>query len=258
MKKYAIFFALILLILLLAAFFGRMFFTEKKIFNIDIQDQDYGPSISEESTHANPVGNAKENIAETGDEPEEGIQKKNESEQGSTEENNPENKESEDNGGDGTKSELKITNKLLTWGFEKISEREIDTIILHSSYDALGKDPFSITGIIEEYREYGVSAHYLMGRGGETYRLVEDGNIAYHAGVSKMPDGRTGVNTFSIGIELVNTEEGKITKEQYSSLNILISDLKKKYPIKYVLGHSDIAPGRKTDPWGIEWDKVRK
>ena len=76
--------------------------------------------------------------------------------------------------------------------------------------------------------------------------------------MSKMPDGRTNVNDFSIGVEMINTMDGEYTSDQYDALNQLIASLKKKYSIKYILGHDDIAPGRKTDPWGIDWDRVRK
>lgn len=152
----------------------------------------------------------------------------------------------------------KIVQRLVSWGFQKSSDRKIDTIIVHSSYDAIGKDPYSVSGIIEEYRQAQVSAHYLIARDGTVYQLVADQNIAWHAGVAKMPDGRTDVNSFSLGIEIINTQEGKFTDQQYSAVNSLIATLKKKYPIKNILGHSDIAPGRKTDPWGIEWKKVEK
>ncbi|NTV41236.1 MAG: N-acetylmuramoyl-L-alanine amidase [Candidatus Moranbacteria bacterium] len=152
----------------------------------------------------------------------------------------------------------KIVQRLVSWGFQKSVARKIDTLIVHSSYDAIGKDPYDISGIIEEYRQAQVSAHYLIARDGTIYQLVADQNIAWHAGVAKMPDGRTDVNSFSIGVEMVNTKEGKFTNDQYASLNSLIATLKGKYPIKNILGHSDVAPGRKTDPWGIEWKKVVK
>ena len=152
----------------------------------------------------------------------------------------------------------KIISRFVSWGFEKATSRKIDTIIVHSSYDALGNEPYDVTGLIAEYKKYGVAAHYLIARGGEIYHLVEDRNIAYHAGESKVPDGRTGVNAFSIGIEMINTEDGKFTSDQYVALNQLIGNLKKQYSIKYILGHDDIAPGRKTDPWNIDWTKVQK
>ncbi len=155
-------------------------------------------------------------------------------------------------------SSTKIVQKLVAWGFQKSSGRKIDTIILHSSYDALGNDPFSVSGVIAEYKQAQVSPHYLIARDGTIYQLVSDQNIAWHAGVAKMPDGRTDVNSFSIGIEIINTQDGKFTDQQYSAVNRLIGDLKNKYPIKNILGHSDIAPGRKTDPWGIAWKKVNR
>ena len=73
-----------------------------------------------------------------------------------------------------------------------------------------------------------------------------------------MPDGRTNANAFSIGIEIMNTKEDKFTSSQYSALNNLISTIKSNYTIKYTLGHDEIAPNRKSDPWNIDWDKVEK
>lgn len=154
--------------------------------------------------------------------------------------------------------DFKIESRLVSWGFEKKADRKIDTIIIHSSYDALGSDPFSISGIIAEYKEYGVSAHYLISREGKIYQLVADKDVAYHAGESKVPDGRTGVNYFSLGIELVNTKEDEYTSVQYDALNWLLAKLKKTYEIKYVLGHKEIAPTRKTDPWGMDWNKIKR
>jgi hypothetical protein len=154
-------------------------------------------------------------------------------------------------------TKLSITNRLVSWGFEKAQGRKIDTIIIHSSYDAIGDDPYSVSGVIAEYKSYGVSPHYLIDRKGKVYRLVSDANVAYHAGESKMPDSRTGVNNFSIGIEMLTTKKDKLTQEQYSALKLLISDLKGSYKITSVLGHNQIAPGRKDDPWNFEWNKLK-
>lgn len=154
---------------------------------------------------------------------------------------------------------ISIKKNLVSWGFETpTTKRTIDTIIIHSSYDALGNDPYDVEGLVNEYKIYGVSAHYLIDREGIVYQLVADKNISYHAGQSKVPDGRTGVNYFSLGIELMNTKEDEYTKKQYSSLNKLLAQLKKTYEIKYILGHDEIAPERKTDPWNFDWDKVEK
>lgn len=149
-----------------------------------------------------------------------------------------------------------IVNKLVRWGFEKSSGRSIDTIIIHSSYDAIGSDPFDVDGLIEEYKSYGVAPHYLIDRAGKIYRLVEEKNIAYHAGTSQTPDGRSGVNAFSIGIEMMNIQKGNFTARQYVSINRIVGYLKGKYQIKYVLGHDQIAPGRKDDPWNFDWKKI--
>ena len=153
---------------------------------------------------------------------------------------------------------INIINKLVSWGYEKASGRKIDTIIIHSTYNALGGDQFSLEKILDIYKLYGVSPHYIIDRGGKIYRLVADADIAYHAGESKMPDGRTGVNNFSIGIEIINSKTESPTSDQYSALKNLIAQLKSQYSIKYVLGHNQIAPGRKDDPWNIDWSKVNK
>lgn len=158
----------------------------------------------------------------------------------------------------GKKGTSKIQEKLVGWGFERSATRSADTVVIHSSYNSLGGDKYDVEKIIAIYKSYGVAAHYIIGRQGDVYKLVEEKNVAYHAGESRMPDGRTGVNYFSIGIELVGDLESGFTKEQYSALNSLLADIKERHRIKSVLGHEDIAPGRKTDPWKIEWDKVKK
>ena len=151
-----------------------------------------------------------------------------------------------------------IVSRLASWGFQPASGRSIEAIIIHSSYDATGSDPYSVAGVIAEWKAAGVSPHYLIDRSGTIYQLVADQNIAYHAGVAKLPDGTTDVNGVSIGIEMINTMTGTFTDAQYAALNRLIGDLKKKYPITYILGHYQISPGRKTDPWNIDWSKVQK
>lgn len=157
-----------------------------------------------------------------------------------------------------TKEVGKIVQKLISGGFQKSAGRKIDTVIVHTSYNSLGGDLYDGEKIIDIYKQYGVSAHYLISRDGVIYQLVADQDIAWHAGVSEMPDGRKNVNDFSIGIEVINSKDDKFTSEQYSALNSLIATLKKKNEIKYILGHDEIAPGRKTDPWGIQWNKVNR
>jgi N-acetyl-anhydromuramyl-L-alanine amidase AmpD len=152
----------------------------------------------------------------------------------------------------------KIIKRILNWGYEtSILPRSIDTIIIHSSYDALGKNPYSLEGVLQEYKIYGVAAHYLIDRQGNIYQLVEDENIAYQAGKGKVPDGRTNVNDFSIGIELIYRKEESPDEIQYLELARLVKYLREKYNLspKNIFGHSDIAPGRKTDPWNFNWQR---
>lgn len=152
---------------------------------------------------------------------------------------------------------VKIKNKLVSWGYQASNGRTIDTVIIHSSYNALGGDFYDLSKLLSEYKSYGVSPHYLIDRLGNIYKLVEEKDIAYHAGESKVPDGRTGVNNFSIGIELINTKRDKNTSAQYVSLKYLLSQIGEKYQIKYTLGHDDIAKGRKSDPWNFDWNKIK-
>lgn len=92
-----------------------------------------------------------------------------------------------------------------------------------------------------------VSAHFLIQRDGNTIQFVSADQRAWHAGVSRW-DGRERCNDFSIGIELEGCDDKEFEEVQYRALNNLITRLEASYPIKAVVGHSDIAPGRKTDP----------
>ena len=153
---------------------------------------------------------------------------------------------------------LVIINRLVQWGHKTPSSpRHIDAIIIHSSYSVFGSNPYSVDGVIKEYKTYGVSPHYLIDRQGKIYRLVNDKDIAYHAGVSHLPDGRTNVNDFSIGIEMIYPKTQTPNDIQYNSLARLVNYLQKRYNISLssIFGHSDIAPKRKTDPWNFDWHK---
>lgn len=154
-------------------------------------------------------------------------------------------------------NEINVIDKLTNWGYLKTikSGRTVEAIIIHSSYNALSSDSFSLAGVLQEYKNADVSPHYIIDRQGKVFRLVPDKYVAYHAGESKLPDGRTNVNELSIGIEIINTKDDGPTNAQYLSLAKLVRCLKKRYPIKYILGHSDIAPDRKTDPWQFDWER---
>lgn len=103
-----------------------------------------------------------------------------------------------------------------------------------------------------------VSAHFLIKRTGELIQFVSCLNKAWHAGASHWRE-KTDCNEFSIGIELEGSDKTDFTELQYEHLNELIKLLCQHYPIKDILGHSDIAPDRKTDPGpNFNWNKIKK
>lgn len=100
-----------------------------------------------------------------------------------------------------------------------------------------------------------VSAHFLIRRRGELLQFVSGDARAWHAGVSSFL-GRERCNDFSIGIELEGTGERRYTEAQYRVLGALTHALAARWPLRHVAGHSDVAPGRKTDP-GPSFDWAR-
>src|SRR5512132_1716286 len=102
-----------------------------------------------------------------------------------------------------------------------------------------------------------VSAHFLIRRDGELVQYVPTGLRAWHAGASTWM-GRERCNDFSIGIELEGADDVPFAEPQYDTLAALTRALFARYGILALAGHSDIAPGRKTDPgpW-FEWERYR-
>ena len=92
-----------------------------------------------------------------------------------------------------------------------------------------------------------VSSHFLIRRDGELVQFVSCLQRAWHAGVSSWQN-RERCNDFSVGIELEGSDFEMFEQKQYTQLKQLICALKNTYPIEFIVGHSDIAPGRKTDP----------
>ena len=95
-----------------------------------------------------------------------------------------------------------------------------------------------------------VSAHCLIRRDGQIIQYVSFDDKAWHAGVSSF-EGRDKCNDFSIGIELEGTDIEPYTEAQYQQLVCLVQTLQESYPLivhNQLVGHCDIAPGRKTDP----------
>ncbi|MFM7769727.1 MAG: N-acetylmuramoyl-L-alanine amidase [Bacteroidota bacterium] len=156
------------------------------------------------------------------------------------------------------KPKLEVTKALVSFGFEKFEgQRAVKALIIHSTFNAsypseANPDTFDVKGVIKQFKTYNVSAHYLIDRQGNIHQLVDDNNIAWHAGKSQLPDGTQGVNACSIGIEIMCTYTSGPNKSQYNSLRELITHLDSTYNFQYILGHSEIAPGRKTDPWNFK------
>ena len=112
-----------------------------------------------------------------------------------------------------------------------------------------------------EIHTMSVSSHALIARDGAVTQYVPFTSRAWHAGKS-LYCGRAACNDFSVGIELEGTDDIPYTGAQYEALAQLICVLRAGYPSlrsAEVVGHSDIAPGRKTDPGpAFDWPRLRK
>ncbi len=112
----------------------------------------------------------------------------------------------------------------------------------------------------QEIAHLKVAAHCLIRRDGEIVQYVAFDKRAWHAGQSSY-QGEDNCNDFSIGIELEGTDTEPYTDEQYQSLCRVTETLMRCYGIKAedITGHSDIAPGRKTDPGeSFDWARYRR
>jgi AmpD protein len=107
----------------------------------------------------------------------------------------------------------------------------------------------------QEIAHLRVSSHFLIRRDGETVQFVPVERRAWHAGASSWR-GRSRCNDFSVGIELEGAEDDVFTDPQYASLVSLLKQLRNALPLRDVAAHSDVAPGRKTDP-GAHFDWAR-
>lgn len=101
-----------------------------------------------------------------------------------------------------------------------------------------------------------VSSHFLIRRDGELIQFLPCAQRAWHAGQSHW-QGRQSCNDFSLGIELEGTDSLPYTAAQYRALGALTRLLSSRYPLAAIVGHSDIAPGRKTDPGpAFDWARL--
>ena len=136
------------------------------------------------------------------------------------------------------------------------TQRDIWAIIIHATATKGLSSPLEWLTLSASK----VSAHYLIDLNGEIYQMVNESDIAWHAGKSKWR-GKEGVNSFSVGIELVNANDGVqlYPQEQLDSCADIVADISKRKDIHAcdVIGHSDIAPGRKNDPVKFPWGEFR-
>ena len=106
-----------------------------------------------------------------------------------------------------------------------------------------------------------VSAHFLIERDGQITQFVSCLDRAWHAGISSF-EGREACNDFSLGIELEGTDDQPFTDAQYQALIALTRQLQQHYPQitpQRICGHSDVTPGRKTDPGPcFDWARFRR
>ena len=133
----------------------------------------------------------------------------------------------------------------------------VDTVVLHATvFDTLDE-------VVAHFQNPAsrVSAHYTIDRDGTVGMHVPEHMRAWHAGVSKMRDGRTSVNDFSIGIELVNRNDGldRFPEPQLHAMRELVRSITMRHPIRYIIPHYECAdpPGRKSDPVGFDQSWVK-
>jgi AmpD protein len=146
----------------------------------------------------------------------------------------------------------------------------VDLVVIHAI--SLPPDQFGGPGVaqlftnqlnVDEHAYYAsiahlrVSAHFFIRRDGRLMQFVPASMRAWHAGVSSWR-GRERCNDFSIGIELEGCDELPFRAEQYDCLSAVLRRILERHPHAEICGHSDIAPGRKTDPGPFfEWPRLR-
>ncbi len=159
-------------------------------------------------------------------------------------------------------------------------------VMLHYTSNALVNpaNPLEVDKVIDIFKKYKVSSHYLIDRDGQLYRLVDEKRVAYHAGKGMLPADATtkdAMNGQSIGIELmaVGTAEEMallgvkdyevipnyakgFTEAQYHALQCLLEDIRQRHPLvrlnqKHIVGHDSYAPQRRGDPGKLfRWEKL--
>ncbi|SMN02603.1 N-acetylmuramoyl-L-alanine amidase AmpD [uncultured Candidatus Thioglobus sp.] len=164
---------------------------------------------------------------------------------------------------------IEFAKQVLSPNYNERPEDEVSLLVIHNI--ALPPSEFNndyIEQFFTNHLDYNahpyfktligieVSAHLLIKRDGSVVQFVPFDKRAWHAGHSSFK-GRENCNDFSIGIELEGADDIDYTNKQYQALNETIKTLKSQYPLTDIVGHSDIASGRKTDPGAaFDWSKI--
>ena len=133
----------------------------------------------------------------------------------------------------------------------------VDTIVIHSTViESLERT----TKAFQDPKSQ-VSSHFTIGRDGSIIQNVSTFDRAWHAGVGMDVENRPNPNNYSIGIELVNLNDGKdpYPEAQLDALTGIIASMCRRFPIKQIVSHEYIAqpPGRKSDPANFPWERLQ-
>ncbi|HEX2859359.1 MAG TPA: N-acetylmuramoyl-L-alanine amidase [Alphaproteobacteria bacterium] len=148
-----------------------------------------------------------------------------------------------------------VSRVLPSPNWRERSNAALKYVIIHGTW--MKSDDEAIARLRDEVTE--VSSHYVITRSGELVQLVGEDKSAFHAGLSHW-DGVKNLNDWSIGIEIGNDGKEPYTEAEYATLIELLRDIQSRYKAitpHNVLGHDDIAPGRKTDPGKhFDWKRL--
>lgn len=140
--------------------------------------------------------------------------------------------------------------------------KPIRLIVIHG--DAGKSDAGTVDWITNKKHTAGVSYHYLVGRDGEVYQFVDEAEKAWHAGISSWEDctHNKSVNAYSVGVSFANDGKAEQYRPvQYEAGAKLVAQIMARHgiPLQQVVGHADVSPGRKSDPWKtFDWSHFRE